>query len=115
MSGTIKTQRNTMSVSNGTSVSNGIETKNRTASGLLTPATLTNSSILFEASFDGTTWVPLMAENGLSQYSISCSTSQSRLIALNLQVMQTAEWVRLKFSTNELSDRTFTLFTRVVD
>jgi hypothetical protein len=115
MSGTIKTQKNTMTVSNGTAVSNGIETKNRTASGLITPAVLTNATILFESSVDGTTWVPLMIQDGASQYSVTCSTSEARLIPLNVQVTQTAEWIRLKFGSNELGNRTFTLLTRIVD
>lgn len=115
MSGTIKTQKNTVTVSNGTAVSNGIETRNRTASGLITPAVLTNTTILFEASVDGTTWVPLMVKDGASQYSIACSISEARLIPLDVQVTQTAEWLRLKFGANELGNRTFTLLTRIVD
>lgn len=115
MAGTIKTQKNTMTVSIGTAVSNGVETRNRTASGLITPAVLTNTTILFEASVDGVTWVPLMVQDGATPYSITCSTSEARLIPLNVVVTQTAEWVRLKFGSNELGNRTFTLLTRIVD
>lgn len=115
MAGTIKTQDNTMTVSNNTDVSTGVNTLNRTASGLITPATLTNSTILFEESTNGSTWRPLMNKDGSAQYSVPCSTSQARTIPLDLAVMQTACHVRLKFSSNELGARTFVLRTRIVD
>lgn len=114
MAGTIKTQNNTMTVASGTNVSSGVQTKSRTASGLVTPSALTNTTILFEESWDGVTWRPLMDESSGTQYSVPCSASQARTIPLKISVMQTAEWVRLSFSGNELADRTFTLRTRIV-
>ena len=115
MAGTIKTQRNTMTVANGTAVSNGIQTRNRTACAIETPATLTNTTILFEDSWDGVTWQPLMNKDGTAQYSVPCATNQARTIPLDLMVMQAAEWVRIAFSGNEGGARTFQLRTRIVD
>jgi hypothetical protein len=115
MSGIIKTQANTMSVSVSTAVSSGVQTRNRTACGLETPAALTNTTIFFEESRDGVTWRPLMDEGSATQYSVPCSTSQARTIPLKISVMRTAEWVRLSFSGNELAARTFVLRTKIVD
>lgn len=72
-----------------------------------TPSALTGTSFTFEASTDGSTYVPLYNEG--TQYSVTVGTS--RYVALDPAVFAGVKWVKVVSGSSEAASRTITIVT----
>jgi len=92
----------TLTILNGETDSNAIDLNGNTATHLITPAALTNSSIRFKASMDGVTFYPVYKNDGTNTlYSITVATSEARWYPLDLATFKGARWIELNVASAE--------------
>lgn len=95
----------TVGIANGTADSSVIDCLEQTLSGIITPSALSNGTMRFKGSVDGSTFYDLY--NGDTQYSIAVATNASRAISLNLAVMKPWRYIEISMSGNESAARSF--------
>ncbi len=96
----------------GTSSSNGLSLGGCSLVGVVTPATMTSTSLRFEASFDGgTSYIPI--ENGAGG-NISKTISGGEYIPLDAADFLGVNYLRIISGSNEASNRTLTVIMRAI-
>jgi hypothetical protein len=98
-----------ITTSTSQTVSSAVDLGGTTFVGIYTPATLTSTSISFQASHDNITFSPV--ENG-SGSAISITVSGSEYVPLNPADFAGVQFIKVIAGSNEAADRTFTLALR---
>ena len=96
----------------GTDASAAIDCTRYQLVGFYTPGTLTSTAITFQASWDNSTFVTLMAKAGSSAYSATVSTSD--YCPLDVDVFFGPQYVKLVPGSSEASPRSIVCVLRPV-
>lgn len=96
----------TVVIDNASADSAAIDCLEQTLSGIVTPSALTNASMRFKVSLDGTTYVPLYDDSN-TLYAITVATGASQAYALSLPKLKPWRWVKINMSGNEGAARSF--------
>jgi hypothetical protein len=76
---------------------------NRVPLAIVTPATMTGTSLTFRASWDGATFLPVFLEG--TQYSVTISASQARHVALDRRAMDGVRLFQIVSGSTEGASR----------
>lgn len=102
-----------VTIDNGATVSSAIElARDERPVMIQTPAALTGTAITFQASIDGTTYVPVYEVGGTNAYSVTVSTS--RAVALDHRVFAAVNYLKLVSGSAEAAARIIKVLIRPV-
>ena len=102
-----------VTIASGQTKSAGVDLgKGNRLMGLQLPSAMTGASMSFEASLDGTAYVPVYDIGGGSVHSITIGTS--RYIPLDPRVFASVQYVRLVSASSEAADRSMKIAVRGV-
>ncbi len=93
----------TTTIPNGTKESGVIALAGYGLIGILFPAAFTSTTLTFEASYDGTTFFPVVTGTGGS--ALSYTVAQGTYAAIDPKDFQGIPFLKLKGGTNEGADR----------
>lgn len=102
----------TVTILSGQSISNNLSLYGTTASGLITPAGLTGTAIIFQASVDGINFYPLYDKTG-NPINIVVDTS-ARAYPFFPADFFPWRYIRLESNASEASDRNFTVALQAI-
>lgn len=93
------------------SISGTVDIGGVTLTGLVTPAALTNGTVYFRVSADGTTYAPLYDAAG-NRVQVLVATGESRAYPLDPTDFLSWQYVAIQTPTNEAAARVITLIGR---
>ena len=95
----------TLTIANGATTSSTLTLENnRVPLAVITPSSMTGSTLTFQASDDGSTFYPLFNEG--SSYSLTISTSVARHYGLARQPMEGVKYFQVVSGSTEGASRT---------
>lgn len=96
----------TLTIENGAADSNAIDLNGTTLTGFATPAALTNTTLRFKVSMDGTNYYLLYKDDN-TLYSITVPASTAQAYAVDLAKLKGWRFVKISMSGNEGAQRLF--------
>lgn len=96
----------TVTIASGQTVSGAVSLGGASLVGIITPAALTGTTLTFQASADGTTYVPVYTTAGVAA---SVTVAASRYTAVPPTTIPGAPYLKVVSGSAEGADRTITL------
>ena len=97
-----------ITVATSTTISSAVDTEGMIPCGIVTPGTLTGTSITFQGSIDGVTFVPIYKDG--AAYSITVAASQ--YVYVNPLVFLGLRYIKLVSGSAEAANRTLWVVAR---
>lgn len=99
----------TVTIASGGTASGAARLDRAVPVGLITPAALTGTALTFQASADGTTYVPVYTTAGAA---VSATVAASRYVPLDPATFRGALYLKVVSGSAEAADRAITLIVQ---